>query len=85
MSAIVSPKAEKQIRKLSKLDQLAVMQKILALPNVPLVKQLVGYKGIYRTRVGDYRIVYRQDGENCYIELVGHRRDIYKILERMWS
>lgn len=85
MTVVVSPRAEKEIRKLAKLDQMAVMEKIIALPNVSLVKQLRGHKGIYRTRVGNYRVVYRQNGNDCYVELVGHRKDIYKTLERVFG
>lgn len=35
-------------------------------------------KGLYKLRVGDYRIVYSARGEMITIEMVGHRRDIYR-------
>lgn len=35
-------------------------------------------KGLYKLRVGDYRIVYTVRGDILTIELVGHRRDIYR-------
>lgn len=41
----------------------------------PLHKDL---KGLYKLRVGDYRVVYAVRGEALCIELVGHRRDIYR-------
>lgn len=38
------------------------------------------YRGQFRTRVGDYRVLYRVDWENRVITVlrVGHRREIYR-------
>jgi len=38
------------------------------------------FKGLYRYRYGDYRIVYSIDrsNENVIILRIGHRKDIYK-------
>ena len=35
-------------------------------------------KGLYKLRVGDYRIIYSVHGEPIIIQAVGNRRDIYK-------
>ena len=37
------------------------------------------FRGRYRLRVGDYRVIYRVDhsGKRLFIEVVGHRRDVY--------
>ena len=35
-------------------------------------------KGLYKVRVGDYRIEYSVQGNIILIETVGHRRDIYR-------
>ena len=35
-------------------------------------------KGLYKLRVGDYRVIYAVQGEVITIELLGHRRDIYR-------
>jgi len=37
-------------------------------------------KGLYRLRVGSYRVIYAADQEQhqLVIHLIGHRRDIYK-------
>ncbi|MEK7155380.1 MAG: type II toxin-antitoxin system RelE/ParE family toxin [Patescibacteria group bacterium] len=35
-------------------------------------------KGLYKLRVGDYRIVYSIARGEPIIEAVGHRRDVYK-------
>jgi mRNA interferase RelE/StbE len=30
-----------------------------------------------RLRVGDYRVIYRIEGENLTVHAVGHRKDVY--------
>lgn len=45
-----------------------------------LGKALVGqYKGLYRYRYGDYRILYEIDADNrlIIINKIGHRKEIY--------
>jgi len=39
-----------------------------------------GFEGLLKLRVGDYRVIYRADREKraLRIELVGHRREIYR-------
>ena len=41
------------------------------------------YKGIYRLRVSDFRIIYRINEELRYVTIlaIGHRRAIYKDLD----
>jgi len=42
-------------------------------------KQLKGeYKGFWRIRIGDYRVVYRIMQKDVVIIAVGHRKEIYK-------
>lgn len=43
----------------------------------PLTREL---KGLYKLRVGDYRIVYsfNQDKELLTVQMIGHRREIYR-------
>jgi len=36
------------------------------------------FSGLYKLRVGDYRVVYAVHDNAITIEAVGHRRDIYK-------
>ncbi len=48
---------------------------------LPLRKSLQGYR---KLRVGDYRIIYRLEGQDIIILKIGHRRDVYpKILVRL--
>ena len=36
-----------------------------------------GLKGMFKLRVGDWRLVYKVEGGTATIYFVGHRRDIY--------
>ena len=36
------------------------------------------WKGTYRLRIGDWRVVYTLDGETIVVHFVGNRRDIYR-------
>jgi mRNA interferase RelE/StbE len=42
-------------------------------------KKLKGFKGLYRIRAGDYRIIYRIEDNALIIEVIriGDRKDIY--------
>lgn len=87
MKVLLSPRAEKEFRKLPKFDQIAAAQKIrtLAQPTVVGEEKLSGYRFIYRVRVGNYRIVYKKANESIYIVLISHRRDVYKMLKNLLS
>ena len=41
---------------------------------VPLKQSLHGHR---RLRVGDYRVIYRIDGDMIVVLKIGHRRDVY--------
>lgn len=84
MEVAITPGAKKLIKKLSKIPQIAVIEKLkkLQLNSIPGVVKLSGYKDAFRIRVGDYRIVYRIMDGKIYVVLVGHRREIYKLLDR---
>jgi mRNA interferase RelE/StbE len=41
-------------------------------------KPLAGsLKGHYRLRIGDYRVIYRVNGDVVTVVAIGHRKDIY--------
>lgn len=83
MKITISPLAEKKLKKIPKIDQIAIAGKIRRLSegkNYLDGEKLRGYRDVYRVRVGDYRIVYRRFSESFYIILIGHRKDIYDIL-----
>jgi len=80
----ISPRAEKQLKKLSKVDQIAVAKKIRQLgSDVGVVsKKLTGVNG-YRVRVGDLRVIYTKTRDLIYIVLIDHRREAYKEMKRL--
>ncbi len=83
MKVILSPHAEKKLRRIPKIDQIAIVQKIRKIRDenkVPNEEKLQGFKDIYRIRIGDYRIVYKKTASFFYVVLIGHRKDIYKAL-----
>lgn len=86
MKVIISPKAEHELEYLPKIDQIALAKKIRSLTGIQVVnaEKLKGYKNIFRTRVGNYRIVYRKTTEEIYIILIGHRKNIYDLLKRLF-
>lgn len=74
--------AEKFIVKLPKPEKERVLKAIYQLPESNDIKELKGKKnkGLYRLRVGDYRIIYSVDNGKLIVYIVdaGNRGDIYK-------
>ena len=86
MKITLSPLTEKRLKKLPKIDQIVIAQKIRSLreeKNLLIEEKLKGYQDTYRIRVGSYRIVYRKFSDLLYIILIGHRKDIYEVLQRV--
>lgn len=75
--------AKRQIRKLSRENQIRIFDKIEKLSTNPRpkgYKQLKTEDKLFRVRVGDYRIVYKiQDAVLIILILrIAHRREIYR-------
>lgn len=85
MKIRISLRAEKQLRKVSKINQISITKKIRELRyySVRNEEKLKGYENIYRVRIGDFRIVYKKTSKELYIILIGHRKDIYRILKHL--
>lgn len=83
MRVEISSKAARQIRKLPKVDQLAVVQKIRKLSSAVESEKLKNYKNTYRARVGVYRVVFKKSKTKVEVIMVGHRKDVYKALSKM--
>ncbi|MEK7129764.1 MAG: type II toxin-antitoxin system RelE/ParE family toxin [Patescibacteria group bacterium] len=85
MKITILPRAEKELRKLPKFDQIAVAAKIRTLPTPQIAgeEKLTGYAHIYRVRVGNYRIVYKKTSESIAIVLIRHRRDVYRAVREL--
>ncbi len=79
------PSVEKDLRPLSRSTLVRVLKQMDALAENPFPRQSVkleGGEGLYRIRVGDYRIVYGVDVASKLITIhyVRHRREVYRTL-----
>lgn len=77
----LAPKAARQFAKLPRTDQQRIGTRISALAENPRprgVVKLSGVEGVYRVRVGDYRVIYRIEDDELLVLKIGHRRDVYK-------
>lgn len=79
----VAPAAVRQLRTLDAVARRRIRAAIELLAEQPRpsgAKKLVGGKGEWRVRTGDYRIVYEihDDVLLVLVVTVGHRRDIYR-------
>lgn len=75
--------ALRELRNLDAQMQARITARVTGLCDDPFpsgVKKLQGLPGHFRIRVGDYRIIYRIDGQQVVIVIVriGHRREIYR-------
>jgi mRNA interferase RelE/StbE len=76
---------EKDLRLITKKDQIKILKRIDALalnPRPPGCKKLTG-ENKYRIRQGDYRIIYTIHDKELivWVVKVGHRKDIYRVSE----
>ncbi len=78
---VIEKLAEKFIMKLSRPEKERILRAIYQLPEGSDIKQLKGKhnKGLFRLRVGDYRVIYTIDNGKLIIYVIdaGNRRDIY--------
>lgn len=78
---VIEKPAEKFIVKLPKPEKERVLRAIYKLPQEGDIKQLKGKrsKGLFRLRVGDYRIIYAVDNGKLVIFVIdaGNRGQIY--------
>ena len=82
-SIVYKPSVEKDLRSLPRSTVMRVTKQIDALRDDPVSRhsvKLTGSKGLYRIRVGDYRVIYGvdQDAKQVTIHYVRHRRDVYR-------
>ncbi|MCH7641176.1 type II toxin-antitoxin system RelE/ParE family toxin [Patescibacteria group bacterium] len=88
MHVIFTPGAKRDLSKLHKISQILILEKLKKLETgapTTSVEKLVGYKSVFRIRLGNYRVVYRKIGGKIYIVLIGHKKDIYEKLKRLIS
>jgi mRNA interferase RelE/StbE len=79
------PSVEKDLRSLSKTAIARVVKSLDRLAEEPFPRQalkLEGGEGLYRLRVGDYRVIYsvNQEALEIIVHHVRHRREVYRTL-----
>ena len=81
MKIVIEKLAEKFIMKLPKPEKEWVLRAIYKLPDEGDIKRLKGKrsKGMYRLRVGDYRVIYTVDNGRLVVHVIdaGNRGEIY--------
>lgn len=80
---IISNSAQREIRKLQKIEVQRIIPAIRLLSNDPRpsgCKKLTSTQNIYRIRIGNYRVLYSIDDVIRIVEVSGvrHRRDAYE-------
>lgn len=77
----IKNKARKFLKKQNPEQQIRILKAIYKIP-VGDIKRLTGQNGLYRLRVGDYRIIYSLDNNKLTILIlnIGNRGDIYSSL-----
>lgn len=80
---LFTPRAERDLASLPQSARIRITRKIDSLavePRPGAAKKLQGRDGMYRLRVGDYRVLYTVEDRvvTVVIVRVGHRRDIYR-------
>lgn len=76
----IDKRAVKFITKQPKPQRERIFKAIYKLPETGDIKQMQGYTGYYRLRVGDYRIIYTVNNDVLLVRVIeiGNRGDIYK-------
>lgn len=80
-SLVFTKNAVRDIKKLDRLAQKRLAEKLKIFQNKPLfyAKKLTSpLIGQYRWRIGNYRIIFDIKGKDLIILRIGHRREIYK-------
>lgn len=82
---VFDSRAGKELGKLDKPVARRVYSAVMALAEKPRpdgCRQLSGHTGLWRIRVGDYRVVYSVDDGRLFVVAlrVAHRREVYRTL-----
>lgn len=79
--------AQRQLRALDRTSAMRILTALTRLGDDPYredadAKKLAGQEGLYRLRVGDFRVAYQIDNGQLIVLVVkvGNRRDVYRTL-----
>ena len=77
---VIEKRAEKFIRKQTKDNQVRLLTAIYKLPLSGDIKPLEGAAGVYRLRVGTFRVLYTVEHDIVTVRVLdaGNRGDVYK-------
>ena len=80
---VFKPSVEKDLRKISGSNQLAILEKVDNLAKDPFPSnsaKLTGTERSHRIRIGNYRVIYEVDpnSRKIIILYIRHRRDVYR-------
>ena len=80
MKIQIDKPAMKFLAKQPKPQQERLLRAIYKLPNEGDIKAMVGYDGLYRLRVGAYRVLFTVENAilTVHVLQIGNRGDIYK-------
>ena len=83
MAVIIPPDVLKQLAAIPKVDRqrlLHALDSVAADPagRFPFVTEMVGQKGVWRLRKGNWRAVFRIRGSDLVLDRIGHRREVYR-------
>ncbi len=82
MEVLLSREAQREAAALPKVLRArvyAVLRRLQEWPDVSGAKPMRGeLAGHYRVRTGDYRILFRVDGDRVLVERIGHRDGFYE-------
>ena len=82
MKIVYQEKARKFLKKISTDDRKLIIKKIEQYSENPKslennVKKLKGYDNFYRLRIGNYRVIFDNNGNIINILAIGLRKDVY--------
>ena len=66
-------KAQRQIK-----ERLSTLHRTPADSHVPTALKGTQFKGLYKLRVGDWRLIYKLEKEAVLFVTLGHRSDVYR-------
>jgi mRNA interferase RelE/StbE len=62
----------------------AIEQRLMTNPTGYGKRLAQSLTGLWKVRVGDYRIVYEIEGKTVTVWAIRHRNDVYEEIERRW-
>ena len=63
----------------------AIEQRLMTNPTGYGTRLAQSLRGLWKIRVGDYRIVYEIEEKTVTVWAIRHRNDVYEEIERRWS